>query len=264
MMVEVLDSCVQAQKFLSAFSPLESLLMSLLVPCRTLGLSNDVVTPGCRNYLLVINVDQTRDFPDRSSVAAELIGMDDLWAIVFSQQPGQEGLYRFGVPIPLEKNVEYEALLVDRPPKPVSNAIHARTGLVEMPPGTQTGFPVAQIFREERGKFHVPLTEGLVTDLNAALEEQFLHISVAERKTVVQPLWACWMMVMAQRWRYGLASVTADQLTPTRLRQHNPCICSLSCAEAATNCSAFRSAGFTHPLLPGQADDGSTPPVWCG
>ena len=27
---------------------------------------------------------------------------------------------------------------------------------------------------------------------------------------------------MGKRWRYGLASVTDSQTTPTRLRQHNP------------------------------------------
>jgi len=48
--------------------------------------------------------------------APELIGMDDLWDIACSQQPGQEGLRRFGVPMPLEKNVEHEAVLVYRPP----------------------------------------------------------------------------------------------------------------------------------------------------
>jgi hypothetical protein len=90
-------------------------------------LLNDVVPPGCGDHLLVVDVDQARDLSNRGSVAAELIGMDDLWDIVFSQQPGQEGLRRFGVPMPLKENVEHEAVLVNRSPKPVSNAIHAHT-----------------------------------------------------------------------------------------------------------------------------------------
>ena len=32
----------------------------------------------------MIDVDQARDLPERSSIAAELISVDDLWDIVFS------------------------------------------------------------------------------------------------------------------------------------------------------------------------------------
>jgi hypothetical protein len=39
MVVEVDDPGVQAQEFLSAFPPLESLLSSFLTPCRTVGLA---------------------------------------------------------------------------------------------------------------------------------------------------------------------------------------------------------------------------------
>jgi len=84
MMVEVLDSCLQAQKFLCTFSPLQSLLTSLLTPCRTMGLFNQLVTAGCGEHLLVVDVSQTRDFPDRSSVTLQLIGVNDLWDIVFT------------------------------------------------------------------------------------------------------------------------------------------------------------------------------------
>ena len=54
----------------------------------------------------MVDVSQAGDLSNRGSVAAELIGMDDLWDIVFSQQPGQEGLRRFGIPMPLEEIVE--------------------------------------------------------------------------------------------------------------------------------------------------------------
>ena len=75
--------------------------------------------------------------------------MDDLWNIVFSQQPRQECRRGSSVPMPLKQNVEHEAVLVHGSPQPVSNAVHARTHLVEMPPGTPSGFPVAQVFSEE-------------------------------------------------------------------------------------------------------------------
>ena len=78
----------------------------------------------------------------------------------------------------LKEDIEHETVLVHGPPKPVSNASHGRTHLVEMPPGTPTGFKVAQFFGEERSELYAPFAEGLVADLNAALVRQFLHVSV--------------------------------------------------------------------------------------
>ena len=139
----------------------------------------------------MVDVSQAGDLSNRGSVTPELVGMDDLWDIVFSQQPGQEGLRRFGVPMPLKEDVEHETVLVHRPPavkraqarcsdqdKPVSNAIHGRTHLVEMPSGTPSGFPMAQFFDEERSELYAPFAEGLMADLNAPLVQQFLHVSV--------------------------------------------------------------------------------------
>jgi len=90
--------------------------------------------------------------------------MDDLWDIVFTQQPVQEGLRRFGVPMPLEENVEHETVLVHGPSKPMANTVHARTHLVEMSSGTPTGFPMAQFFDEERSELYAPFAEGLVEE----------------------------------------------------------------------------------------------------
>ena len=126
----------------------------------------------------MVDVSQAGDLSNRGSVTPELVGMDDLWDIVFSQQPGQEGLRRFGVPMPLKEDVEHETVLVHGPPKPVSNAIHGRTHLVEMPSGTPSGFPMAQFFGEERSELYAPFAEGFMADLNAALVQQFLHVSV--------------------------------------------------------------------------------------
>jgi hypothetical protein len=93
-------------------------------------LLNDVVTPGCGDHLLVVDVDQARDLSNRGPVASELSGMNDFWDIIFTQQSGQERLCSLGIAMPLKQNVEHEAVLVNRSPKPVSNAIHTRTHLI--------------------------------------------------------------------------------------------------------------------------------------
>ena len=186
-MMEVLNSCVKAQKFLRSFPPLESKLLSLLTPCRTMRLLDQVVATRCRNHLLVVDIDQARQFPDCGTIASQLIGVNGLWDIVFSQQPGQEGLRRFGVSMPLKENIEHEAVLVHCAPQPMPNAVDARADFIQIPAGTPPGFPLAQFFRKQGTEFDAPLPERLVTDLDTALVESFLNVSVAQGEAVIEP-----------------------------------------------------------------------------
>ena len=114
-MVELLDPGVQAQKFLSTFPSLESLLLSLLTPCGTMRLF-DIVAAGCRDHLLVVDVDQTGERLDRGPIAVQLIGVNDLRDVVVTQQPGQERLRGLSIAVVLEENIEHEAVLVHRSP----------------------------------------------------------------------------------------------------------------------------------------------------
>jgi len=57
--------------------------------------------------MLVIDVSQARDLPDHGSITAQLIGVDDLWDVIFTQQPCQEGLCRLSVSVSLEHDVEH-------------------------------------------------------------------------------------------------------------------------------------------------------------
>lgn len=165
MVVEVGHSGVQAQEFLSAFPSSEPLLTSLLTPCGTVGLLHNGVAARRGNHLLVIDALQARTLSDRRRVAPQLISMDNLWNVILTQEASREGLCRSSVPMPLKEDVEHEALLVDRSPEPVSNTIDACTHLVQKPPRTPTGFPVAQFLSEEGAEFYAPLAEGLVADL---------------------------------------------------------------------------------------------------
>ena len=124
----------------------------------------------------MVDVDRTGELPDRRPVAPELIGVNDFWDVVFTQQSGQEGLRGLGVAVALQQNFEHEAVLVHRSPavkrararcsdqdEPVSDAIDARTHLVQMSPGTPSGFPVAKLFGKEGRELYAPFAEGLVT-----------------------------------------------------------------------------------------------------
>jgi len=87
-MVEVGHSGVQTQEFLRSSPPLESLLTSLLSSCGTMRLFDHVVTSCRGDHLLMVDMDQTWDLSNRGAVAAELISMNDLWNIIFTQQAG--------------------------------------------------------------------------------------------------------------------------------------------------------------------------------
>jgi len=78
-------------------------------------------------------------------------------------------------------------VLVHSSPKPVSTALDGRTHLVEMPPGTPPGSPVAQVFSEEGSKLNIPFAKCFVADLNPALMEQFLHVTVNQGEAVIKP-----------------------------------------------------------------------------
>ena len=151
MMAKIHGSGVQAEKFLRPFSPLESKLLSLLTPWWDGG---KIVAARRGDHLLVVDVDQAWDLPDRSVVVQQLIGVNDFWDIVFTQKPDQEGFCGLGIAEALQQNFEHETVLVHCPPavkraqavkrgqprcsdqeEPVSDAINARTDLVQMPAG---------------------------------------------------------------------------------------------------------------------------------
>jgi len=169
---------MQAEKFLRAFPPLESLLLLLLTPCGTMRLLNYVVAMYCGDHLLVIDVDEARNLPDCKLVAPQLIGTDHVWNSVFSDYPDQKGLCSIGISVPLKQAVQQEAVFVDHSPQPVSNAINIGTDLVQKPAGTPVGFPLTQAICEERAELDTPLAYGLMTHLNTVLVEQFLHVTV--------------------------------------------------------------------------------------
>jgi len=85
MMVEIGDPGVQTQEFLSAFPSSESLLTSLLSPCGSMFLFDDIITTGLGDHFLVVEVSQARELTNRSLVTLKLIGMNDLWNVIFTQ-----------------------------------------------------------------------------------------------------------------------------------------------------------------------------------
>ena len=126
-------------------------------------------------------------FSDGGPITCQLVGADRLWDVEFSEQASQERSCRFGISVALQQDVEYDPVLVHGSPEPVTDTADGSTDFVHVPPGTPTGFPVTQLFSDERREFDVPLAKRVVADLNTTLLKQFLHIPITEREAMVQP-----------------------------------------------------------------------------
>ena len=90
--------------------------------------------------------------------------MNDLWAVIFTQDSGEEGLRSLRIAVALKEDIEHGFVLVHCSPQPVSDAPDARTHINQMPPGTPPGFPVAQFLSEEGSKVDTSFAKGLVAD----------------------------------------------------------------------------------------------------
>lgn len=66
-------------------------------------------------------------------------------------------------------------------------ALDLDADLIQKPSGTGSGFPMSQFFGEEGCELDVPLSQRLMTDLNPALLEQFLNITLAEGEAMIEP-----------------------------------------------------------------------------
>ena len=62
--------------------------------------------------MLVVDVSQTWNLPGRRPITPQLISMNDVWNAVLTQKPDQERLRSPGIAVTLEKDVEYEPVLV--------------------------------------------------------------------------------------------------------------------------------------------------------
>lgn len=87
----------------------------------------------------------------------------------------------------LKQNVQHGSFLIHRPPEPMLLTTDLDVDFVQKPPRTPAGFAVPQLFSEQGSKLDVPLSQRFVTDHDATLVQQFLHVTLAEGEAMVQP-----------------------------------------------------------------------------
>jgi hypothetical protein len=189
------------------------------------GLFDHVIAARATDHLQMVDVSQARNFPDRGSRAPELGGADRVWDIAFSQKPLHEGLGGHGLAVSLEQDEEHEPVLVHCSPaakrphgeewrahaRPFTTTAalakksQCRTPSTEVQTSSRNqrepgGVPAGAVLQRTeggpsgtiRGGFRGGVASSWASvhddaDLNAALVQHFLHVSVTQGKAVVQP-----------------------------------------------------------------------------
>jgi hypothetical protein len=86
----------------------------------------------------------------------------------------------------LDQDVQHDAVLVDRPLRPVAFAADLQQHLVEMPFVARSCSTTAQPGRERRAELGAPLADRLVAHDDATLGEEILDVAKAEVEAKVQ------------------------------------------------------------------------------
>ena len=165
----------------------------------------------------MIDVNQARTDSERRSTASQLIGTDRVWNVRFAEQADQEDFCSLRSSVTLKENIEHEAVLVHCPPEPVSNAVYRGADLIDQPPG----FPVTSSFSKEGAELNAPLVDEwrphgrLFTTMLTSMPRS--RSSSCTSRYLSGKRWynqmACWMMLIGNRWRWGVGSVIADHHT---------------------------------------------------
>jgi len=186
-LLKIRNAGMQGQELLRPAGILKADLASFLLPGGPMGLFDQVVTAGGRDDLDVLHAVEHWKYSNSCSVAPEFIGVNDVWYVVIDQEPFKEGLRRLSISPSLEEKVQHCAGIIDGLPQPELFALDLDADLIQKPPGTPSRFPVPQFLSKQRSELDVPLAKRLMTDLDPALLEQFLNITLAEREAVIEP-----------------------------------------------------------------------------
>jgi hypothetical protein len=124
----------------------------------------------------------------RRSVTLQLIRDDHPWHVLQPLEQLPEKLFRgLLVAAALHQDIQHVVVSVNRAPQVMALAIDGQKDLVEVPLVPWLGASPLQLIRVVLPKLQAPLPDGFMGDVDAAGEQQLLHVAVAQRKTIVEP-----------------------------------------------------------------------------
>ena len=122
------------------------------------------------------------------TVALELIRDDHPWHVLQAfEQLAKELLRSLFVPPTLHQDIEDVVVLIYRAPPVMAFAMDRQEYLVQVPLVARSRSAATQPIGVVLPKLPTPLTDGLMGHGDATLEQEFLHVAVAEGEPIVEP-----------------------------------------------------------------------------
>jgi hypothetical protein len=129
-----------------------------------------------------------QELPLHHAVAPELIGDHHAWYVWQPfEQLAKELLRGLLVAAALYQDVEDVVVLIDGAPEVMTFTIDGEKHLIEVPLIPWLSASTLQLIRVVLPKFLTPLADGFMGDDDPALEQELLHIAIAQGKAVVEP-----------------------------------------------------------------------------
>ena len=157
--------------------------MTLAKPCRPAWILRAIVQIAALSMF---------DFRKQAAlchaVALQLIGHDDPWLILKTfQQPPEETPGGFAISTLLYKDIENNAVLINRAPKIMLHTLNTNKHLIEMPLIAWSWPAAAQAVGKAFAKFLAPTPHSLIGYNDAPLSQKQFNVAEAEAERVVQP-----------------------------------------------------------------------------
>jgi hypothetical protein len=122
------------------------------------------------------------------AIAFEFVGNEYPWYVLQPlEELAEEFLCRLLVAPPLHEDVENVVVLIYRTPQVMTFAINCQEDLVQMSFIARSRASAMQAIGIILPKLPTPLPHGFMGHGDAALEQEFLHVSVAQREAIVEP-----------------------------------------------------------------------------
>src|SRR5215831_16255315 len=132
--------------------------------------------------------DPGQDLALGRAVALELIRDDHPWHVLQALEQLAKKLLRcLLVAAALHQNVENVIVLVHRTPEIMALPVDRQKDFIEMPLVPWLGASMLQLIGVVLAKLQTPLVDGLMGHVDAALEQDLLHVAVAQREAIIEP-----------------------------------------------------------------------------
>lgn len=106
-------------------------------------LFNQVVTARGGDHLAVLHTVEHGKLAHGRTITPELVGVDDLWHVVLTEQSSDERSSCLDITVFLKENVQHGSMFIHGSPQPVFDPADVHVHFVQVTPGTPSGFPVS-------------------------------------------------------------------------------------------------------------------------